>query len=174
MKKVLITGMSGTGKSTVILELVSHGVRAVDTDSDEWCEWQEVSVEGTPPGTPPERDWIWREERIQRLLADETADALFVSGCKSNQGKFYDQFDHVVLLSAPAEVMLDRIATRTTNPYGQGEEERSLILHLKVVEPFLRATSDLEINTAATPLDDVVEALIALTENKPSVQTNHD
>lgn len=167
MKKILITGMSGTGKSTVIRELASRGHRAIDTDSDEWCEWKDVPVPGAPPGTPPERDWVWREDRIQRLLDDETTDALFLSGCKSNQGKFYPQFDYVVLLSAPPEVMFDRTSKRTTNPYGKSEEERALILgHLEVVQPMLQASSDLEIDTTTTPLDDVVATVLALTDNE--------
>ena len=36
-----------------------------------------------------------------------------------NQGKFYDRLHAVVLLSAPVEVVLDRIARRTTNQYGK-------------------------------------------------------
>jgi predicted ATPase len=32
MKRVLLTGMSGTGKSTVIKELAARGYKAVDTD----------------------------------------------------------------------------------------------------------------------------------------------
>jgi predicted ATPase len=35
---VLLTGMSGTGKSTLIELLAARGYRAVDTDSDEWRE----------------------------------------------------------------------------------------------------------------------------------------
>ena len=32
MKRVLLTGMSGTGKSTVINELAARGYKAVDID----------------------------------------------------------------------------------------------------------------------------------------------
>ena len=35
------------------------------------------------------------------------------------EAKFYDRFDAVVLLSAPADVILDRIRRRTTNAYGK-------------------------------------------------------
>jgi hypothetical protein len=57
-----------------------------------------------------------------------------------NQGRFYDRFGAVVLLSAPAEVILDRIARRTTHDYGKTAAERRLILHHRAtVEPLLRA-----------------------------------
>ncbi len=74
---------------------------------------------------PP--DWIWREEAITRLLASHKDGHLFVvAGCKTNQGKFYRQFDHIALLGAPAEVLLARISGRDNNPYGKRPEERAL------------------------------------------------
>ena len=36
---MLITGMSGTGKSTVLRELGERGHRVVDTDSDDRSHW---------------------------------------------------------------------------------------------------------------------------------------
>jgi hypothetical protein len=80
----------------------------------------------------------------------------------SNQGKFYDRFDAVVLLSAPAEVILDRIDRRTTNDYGKTPRERDLVLtHLRTVEPLLRATSTHELDTSR-PVAEVVDALVAI------------
>ena len=127
MKRVLITGMSGTGKSTIIGELAARGYKSVDTDSDEWSEWVNA-VEDGPDGPTTEPDWIWREDRLQRLLATEDTDLLFVSGCKSNQGKFYPQFDHIILLSAPAELIVERLAARTNNPYGKHPDELARVL----------------------------------------------
>jgi len=37
VKRVLVTGMSGTGKSSVVRELAARGFKAVDTD-DGWSE----------------------------------------------------------------------------------------------------------------------------------------
>jgi dephospho-CoA kinase len=37
VKRVLLTGMSGAGKSSVVRELAALGYKAVDTD-DGWCE----------------------------------------------------------------------------------------------------------------------------------------
>ena len=130
--------MSGTGKSTLIRALAARGHKAVDTDSDEWSEWA-VDRGASPGGEAGGADWIWREDRLRRLLATADADALFVAGCKSNQGKFYPQFDHVVLLSAPTPELLERLATRTTNPYGKRPDELARILrHIETVEPLLR------------------------------------
>jgi adenylate kinase family enzyme len=155
MGSVLVTGMSGTGKSTALAELGRRGFRVVDTDSPAWSEW-------IPGAHGAEGEWLWREDRIGELLAMELGGTLYVSGCMSNQGRFYDRFDAVVLLSAPSEVMLERVANRTTNDYGKGPGERDLILsHLGSVEPLLRATCTHEID-ASRPLDDVVDALIAI------------
>lgn len=80
----------------------------------------------------------------------------------SNQGRFYDRFDAVVLLSAPADVILARVDSRTTNDYGKGPHERDRILfHLETVEPLLRATCTHEID-ASRPIGEVVDALVAI------------
>ena len=39
MKRVLLTGMSGIGKSTVIAALAARGYKAIDADADEWSHW---------------------------------------------------------------------------------------------------------------------------------------
>lgn len=155
MGKVLVTGMSGTGKSTALAELGQRGFRVVDTDSIAWSEW--VAAADDPSG-----ERIWREDRIAQLLTSGDEPTLYVSGTHSNQGKFYDQFDAIVLLSAPVEVILDRVEKRTTNDYGKGPGECDRILfHLGSVEPLLRATCTHEID-ASRPLDEVVNALIAI------------
>ena len=134
--------MSGTGKSTVLTLLAARGHRTVDTDTDRWSRWTIL-----PTGEP---DWIWRDEAVTELLAGHRGGHLFVAGCRSNQGRFYPRFDHIVLLSAPAEVLLARVAARTGNPYGKGNEERAAILeNLALVEPRLRATATAEIDARA-------------------------
>ena len=152
MTRVLITGMSGTGKSTAIAELARRGHRVVDTDLSAW------SIEVASPdesGT----EQLWREDAMDALLARHVTGWLFVAGCASNQGSFYDRFDAVVLLSVPREVMLQRIATRSTNPFGKDAHEQQRILaDLEAGEPLLRATSTVEIVTTI-PVTKVVDAL---------------
>ena len=151
MRRVLVTGMSGTGKSSALAELARRGSRVVDTDEPGWSEWDEA-----------EGGMVWREDRIGELLAAHGHGPLFVSGCVSNQGRFYDRFEAVVLLSAPAEVLLERIGGRTTNEFGKTEAERERILaDLAAFEPRLRETCTHELD-ATRPLAEVVDALAAI------------
>ena len=151
MKRVLLTGMSGTGKSSVVRALAARGYKAVDTD-DGWSE------------PLPDGRQQWREDAIDRLLDAEDADVLFVAGCEENQAQFHPRFDHIVLLSAPVETLLERVATRTGNPYGKSSDELSRILDdLENVEPLLRRVADHEIRTTA-PLDEIVEDVLRLVD----------
>jgi dephospho-CoA kinase len=107
--------MSGTGKSTALRELALRGFPVVETDEPGWKELRDG-------------EWVWREDRIAELLAVDGERTLYVSGCVSNQGRFYDSFDAVVPLSAPASVILSRIDTRTTNDFGKTRGERARIV----------------------------------------------
>src|SRR5215211_5621684 len=149
MTRVLITGMSGTGKSTALAELARRGHRVVDADLSAW------SIEVTSP-TGSGAEELWRQDAMDALLAQPVTGWLFVAGCASNQGSFYDRFDAVVLFSVPREVMVQRIATRPTNPFGKrAHEQQRILADLEAAEPLLRATSTVEIVTTI-PVTDVV------------------
>jgi dephospho-CoA kinase len=169
MKRVLLTGMSGTGKSTVINELATRGYKAVDTGDHRLSEWVAVPLD-EPTGLGPGQDWVWREDRIQDLLSAEDVEVLFLSGCSPNQGKFYPQFDHIVLLTAPAAVLVERMANRTTNPYGKHPDEVARVLALQqTVEPLLRAGAGVEVDTSA-PLDQVVASVLRLVQSPSATE----
>ncbi|GIG92912.1 AAA family ATPase [Plantactinospora endophytica] len=159
MSKILVTGMSGTGKSSALTELGRLGYRVVDTDDPGWREYREY-VE--PVDEVHRGEWLWVEERITGLLDSDDGRSLFVQGCVRNQSGFYGRFDAVVLLSAPADVILDRVDRRTTNDYGKTPLERQMILaDLAEVEPLLRAGCTHELD-ASRPLDEVVADLVAI------------
>jgi len=151
MRRVLITGMSGTGKSSALAELAKRGFQVVETDEAPWSAWSAAAG-----------GYVWREDLIEELLTRDGAGTLFVSGTVSNHGRFYARFDAVVLLSAPPKVLLRRIESRTTNGYGKAPAERLLILrHVAEVEPLLRATCTHELD-ATQPLHDVVSQLVEI------------
>lgn len=171
MRRILITGMSGTGKSTVIGALAAHGFKAVDADRDEYSKWVAVSGDADAEALlVAERwDWVWREDRIAALLASEDAAVLFLGGCAENMRLFLPRFDHIILLSAPKDVVIERLRTRATSSYGIHPDEiervRTLLEPARVldlietVEPLLRRVADHEIDTNA-PLDAVVACVL--------------
>ncbi|TQS41360.1 AAA family ATPase [Cryptosporangium phraense] len=141
MARILVTGMSGAGKTSLLEALRARGYLTVDTDYDGW--------------TGP--DGRWNEPRMARLLA-EHADVV-VSGAVDNQGRFYDRFEHVVLLSAPVSVLLERVRRRSTNPYGRTPEQRAEIEgYVRSVEPLLRRRATLELDSRR-PLIELVAAV---------------
>jgi broad-specificity NMP kinase len=161
VRRVLITGMSGTGKSTVVVELKSRGHRAVDLDTDEYSEW--AAPDPDAPGAPvePKRDWVWREDRVRELLDRDEGDLLFVSGCAANMGPFLPRFDHIVPLKAPEDVLVERLHERFDG-YGSNPGEVVRVLGLvREVEPLLRRVADIEIDTSGV-LDNTVDAVSAL------------
>jgi shikimate kinase len=143
--------MSGTGKSTAVRELARRGYRAVDVDFSDLSAWDDGAGE-----------WLWREDRMTELLAESDGGILHVAGCAWNQGRFYDRFEAVVPLSAPVDVLLERVGSRTTNDYGKDPDERARIVSdLEQFEPRLRTTSTHDLD-ATRAVVGVVDALVEI------------
>ncbi len=120
----------------------------VDTDYDGW---------ELPNGT-------WDEQRMHQLLASNRD--VVVSGTVENQGRFYDRFEHVVLISAPLQILVERVSGRTNNPYGKTPKQRAEIArYVDTVEPLLRRGATLELDGQRPPseLADVIEDLATRT-----------
>ncbi|OZM84319.1 shikimate kinase [Pseudonocardia sp. MH-G8] len=140
--------MSGVGKSSVVTELLARGYRAVDLD-DGWCRPQ------------PDGGQIIDEERVVPLLDEETPE-LFLAGCEENQVNLYDRLNKVVLLSAPVDLMLERVRRRHGNPYGRTEAERArIVADTREIEPLLRRSADHVVETDR-PLTEVVDELLSI------------
>jgi AAA domain-containing protein len=146
--RVLLTGMSGAGKSTVVQELRRRGYTAYDADDHGFSE--------------PRQDgrWGWRSDAVASLLAHSPdRDLLFFAGCSEEQIEM--PFDHRVLLTAPEDEIVMRLGTRTSNAYGRKPSERRQVLaHLADVEPLLRRSADLVLSTTA-PVGEVADRLLA-------------
>jgi AAA domain len=144
---VLITGMSGTGKSAVIKELRRRAYAAYDADDDGYAEPASAG------------SWRWRVDAIANLLASTDKTPLFFAGCSDEQADF--NWDWKVLLTAPERVIITRLLGRSSNTYGKSEQERARVLRdLHEVEPLLRRTADAILDTTQ-PLEVVVDLLLA-------------
>jgi dephospho-CoA kinase len=154
----LITGMTGTGKSSVIVRLAELGYVAVDADAPGYSA-EVPAPEDELTGIGPGRDWVWQEDAIHALL-NRPDPIIFLSGCSPNQGAFYSALTHVILLTASPALITERLATRSNNPFGKdpGELERALALQAEI-EPLLRSSATHVIDTSAS-LDEVVAEVL--------------
>jgi hypothetical protein len=125
--------MSGAGKSMLLHVLAERGHLIVDTDYDGWTLC----------------DGRWDAARMSDLLGREPD--VVIAGTVDNQGDFYDCFDHIVLLSAPLHILIERVSSRTTNPYGRTANERAEIAYyVQTVEPLLHKTATIELDGPAS------------------------
>ncbi len=141
---VLLTGMSGTGKSALVHELRRRGYTAYDADEDGFSEPRE------------DGRWGWRADRVADLIARAPEQPAFFAGCSEEQADL--PFDLRVLLTAPSSVLVERLRAR--NGYGRDGAELSQVLgDLADVEPLLRRSADLVLTTTA-PTAEVADVLL--------------
>jgi len=143
---VLLTGVSGAGKSSLVKELRRRDYVAYDADDDGFTE-------PLPDGT-----WRWRESLVRELFAGRGDGLVFFAGCSEEQANF--EFDFKVLLSAPREVVVERLRTRTTNSFGKSKDELERALaDMEWVLPVLCRSADLIVDTTR-PIDEVADAVL--------------
>ncbi|WP_053227323.1 AAA family ATPase [Solirubrobacter soli] len=146
--RVLITGMSGTGKSTLVAELRRRGYAAYDADDHGFSE---------PRGNGR---WGWRAAAVAALL-ETGPELLFFAGCSEEQATL--PFDYRVLLTTPTDALVARLDTRTQNTYGRTDPELTQVLaDLDEIEPLLRRSADLVVATSVPVqrvADQVLEAV---------------
>lgn len=154
MMRVLITGISGVGKTTVVGALRERDLRAIDMDEPGWAFVDEHGHQR------------WNAARLQRMMEDPLSDPLFVSGCSEDQVVFYPQFSKLILLSAPKPVIAQRLACRTNSPYGKRPTELEEVMrNLDEIEPLLRARATHEIATTCS-IEQVVKRILDITREQ--------
>jgi shikimate kinase len=157
--RVLLTGMSGVGKSTLVRELRRRGYEAYDADDDGFSE------------SRADGRWGWRADKVAALLDRDDSGVMFFAGCSEEQATL--PFDFRVLLTAPRDVLLERLSSRSGNDYGRDERERQQVLaDLDEVEPLLRRSADRVLDTTAPTAsvgDELLRNLPRRVPPRPSV-----
>jgi broad-specificity NMP kinase len=153
MSIIFITGLSGVGKTSVLSRLEELGYNVLDTD---YGYTKEIAVDESI-------EKVLDEDKILKWIEMNKNSHLFISGCYSNQGKLYKNFDNVVLLKADLKVMLDRIDKRTSNNYGKSFFEKADIIDsYSEILPLLEKSSKIIIDTTSIDIDKVCEKFISL------------
>lgn len=168
-RKFYITGVSGTGKTTMTKELNQRGILAIDQDSKEFglCSWkhnetmQDARFEyGIGNEFLESNDWYCDIEKLKKIL-DDNKEISFVCGVSANQNEYLDIFDKVFLLQCSPEELVKRINKREDHQFGKHQSEKDHILnYYKDFEEDLIKKGAIPINAEGS-VDSVVNAIIS-------------
>lgn len=123
--RYLITGVAGTGKSTIAEELSRRGYAAFDADAGFSYYVDKETGERFDKPDEPSFEWYAKHERVfdeavlENLFQDYQGEALFLCCITANQSKYYDQFDKIFLLTADDETIMSRLKMRTNSDFGK-------------------------------------------------------
>jgi len=135
-KKYFITGISGTGKTTIANELNKKGLYSIDADYWEFglCSWKNKETKqkahfeyGIGREFLKNNAWYCDVEKLKKLM-DVNNDVVVV-GLLENQNEFLNLFDKIFLLKCSEKTFFERIDNRTTNSFGKDPSEKEHILN---------------------------------------------
>jgi hypothetical protein len=171
MSAVLITGMSGAGKSTIAEALARRGLASLDADDDPLLA-RSVDSDGNVVEDPSVPDfawlsrhsWAWDPARLDVLIRTAAPATMYVCGGAANELELADRFTQMFLLEMDEPTMLARLdAPSRDNEWGRiGDTREHLRRRLPGHQDRLRAFGAIPID-ARQPLDQVVDAILSHT-----------
>ena len=169
MSVVWVTGMSGSGKSSVCEALKDLGYRAIDADLEGFSFWVhrqtgEVATDSpypVPSGWLEEYAWRISTARVQDLASSSRAGVTFLCGGVENEDEVRQYFDVVVCLVVDDAAIVARLAERTTNAFGKHPEELAAVLAWNPSEADRYQKLGASIVDATRPLGEVVSDVLA-------------
>jgi broad-specificity NMP kinase len=167
--KTLLTGIAGTGKSTIAKALAERGIRAIDLhDVPGLFFWQDKKTKEKVEYTPVHnKGWF---DTVDRICDIEKLKGLFdqydvMAGTTSggNQKEFLALFDRIILLQADPDTLVYRMQTRI-NKSGYGKtkaEQEDNVEWQKEYDPLLISLGAIPVSTKGN-LDEVVDRIIKI------------
>ena len=172
MSAVIITGISGAGKSTIGAGFARRGLTVVDSDEDPRLARfvdREGAVVAEEPETPDldwlaEHFWSWDPARLDELIQSSASDTLYVCGGADNQLELADRFTHFILLEIDELTMLARLDNpERHNKWGRiGDTREFLRSRLRRYYEELRAFGAIPVD-ATQSVGQVADAILAHT-----------
>lgn len=135
-ESILITAVSGTGKSTVCEALHTIGYDAIDIESvDGLYELVNEKTGEVIPGSLEQIregvDWNCNKRKLKKLVASQASDLTFYCGGMSNTFEVWDVFDLVIMLTVSDEATIKRLSTRQSGEFGSTKVSRDWVLSWK-------------------------------------------
>ncbi len=138
-KSILITGVAGSGKSTLSQYLREQGYSAYDIETIPDL-FETVSKETGRSIAGYDNDdlekvveaqWMCNRERLQKIIADEKAVLSFYCGTASNLEDLLDLFSKIFILITNEPNTRSRLTKRTSHDFGKKKEVQDWIFTWK-------------------------------------------
>ena len=101
----LISGLPGTGKTSVCIELQARGYKVIDADRSF--------------GYQDGADWLWDETKVEGVINNAFDGSMFICGSASNRDKYIPKFSKVFILCVDDQTLRHRLLGRTNNNFGK-------------------------------------------------------
>jgi thymidylate kinase len=169
MSAYLITGVSGSGKTTIAAALSKLGSTAIDMSSikglSSWIDSSGVSCK-RPPHTTTEwfevHRWVWNLEALEKLLKEgETSGPLFLCGNANNMADAYHLFDRIYYLKIEEPIILQRLQSSSRlSDFGRSDAERRQVIEwIETLDTRMAHASAITID-GNQPINNVVDSIL--------------
>lgn len=167
--KILITGVSGTGKTTIGKVLKERGYVSFDfSEVAGLCSWRnKLTQEKVDFPENPDISWFNKNGRycdVQKLenFLNQYEDIFMTGVASGNHEEYFKLFDKVFLLQCPGEISVSRMQNRLTIWDKNQASQDQVVEWKKEFDPKLISLGAITISNEYS-LDDVVEKIITLT-----------
>ena len=145
-RNVLVEGVSGSGKTSVAVELQRRGHRVVHGDRQlkylgDPVTGEALTVPAAFPDAQSRAEWIhqhlcWPVDAVERLVGEGDQELTFFCGGCRNAARFLHLFDAVFVLDVDRETLCRRLDERPQTEWaGRGRRvEQELVLRLHETE----------------------------------------
>ncbi len=139
-KSILVTGITGSGKSYLCNELKKLGYKAYDIENmnglfnmvhKKTGKIADKYYDNDNLECVKQHDWICNKNKLQKLVRKNKKGIVFYCGTASNLDELLFLFDKIFLLKISTKILRKRLSTRKSNDFGRTPEVQEWILEWK-------------------------------------------
>jgi len=173
-KGFLITGIPGTGKSTIIKNLQKKKLLAFDIEEIEGlCYWRDKKTSkkvqyhsGVGKDWLDTHEWVCDINKLKEIVGGQN-ETVIIGGITSNQNEYLPLFDKIFLLRCGRNTFINRLKARSRrDEYGKTVTERQMILDsYRAFEKDLIGRGAVPISTEDS-IDEVIDKVISMVNDQ--------
>ena len=166
---IYITGIGGSGKTTVRAELEKRGYEALEVDgvfaeffNNKTGERVKQTIDERTPQWWKEHTWIFMPEPLKKLQKRAQSKQIFLCGTAFDEANYLHMFKKVFALVLDNDTLEHRLQTRTTTNWGKSPHELKDALTWNKTRKEEYEKLGATIIDATKPLNEVVDEILKL------------